>query len=70
MVVYEGDPSVDGCGWLIQHGENFYSPVNLDPDFKTDSLKIILSYRTLESTWNCGWRTPGYVQIEIVEIKK
>lgn len=70
IVVYGGDPAVDGCGWLIQHGENLYSPVNLASDFKGDSLKVVLSYKVLESTWNCGWREPGYKQIEVLKIKK
>jgi hypothetical protein len=70
LIVYEGDPAVDGCGWLIQRGQNFYSPVNLDSDFKTDSLKVVVSYKILESSWNCGWREPGYKQIEILNIKK
>jgi hypothetical protein len=70
VVVYEGDPAVDGCGWLIQHAQKFYSPVNLGSDFKIDSLKIVLSYKVLESTWNCGWREPGYKQIEVLKMKK
>lgn len=70
LIVYDGDPAVDGCGWLILHGQNTYSPVNLDSNFQTDSLKIVLNYKILESTWNCGWREPGYRQIEILEIKK
>lgn len=70
LVFYEGDPAVDGCGWLIQHDQDSYSPVNLDSVFKIDSLKVVLSYKILESTWNCGWRQPGYKEIEILEINK
>jgi hypothetical protein len=69
LVYYEGNPGVDGCGWLIQHDQDSYSPVNLDSVFKIDSLKVVLSYKILESTWNCGWRLPGYKEIEILEIK-
>lgn len=70
LVFYEGNPGVDGCGWLIQHDQDSYSPVNSDSVFKIDSLKVVLSYKILESTWNCGWRLPGYKEIEIFEIKK
>lgn len=70
IVIYEGDPSVDGCGWLIQYDQKFYSPVNLGSDFKVDSLKVVLSYKVLESTWDCGFREPGYKQIEVLRIKK
>ncbi len=70
IVVYAGDPAVDGCGWLVQHQENVYSPINLDPSFNIDSLKVILSFKVLDSTWKCGWREPGYKRIEILNIKK
>jgi hypothetical protein len=69
-VIFDGSPAVDGCGWLIHHDQNFHTPVNLDSLFMIDSLKVILSYNILESTWNCGWRQLGYREIEIVEIEK
>lgn len=68
LVLYEGDPAVDGCGWLIQRDKSFYSPVDLDSEFQSDSLKVILTYQVLESTWNCGWRESGYEEIEITKI--
>jgi hypothetical protein len=70
LVIFDGSPAVDGCGWLIHHDQNFHTPVNLDSLFMIDSLKVILSYNILESTWNCGWRQLGYREIEIVEIEK
>lgn len=69
MVLYYGEPSVDGCGWLIKIDSVIYSPITLDPTFKKDSLKVILDYDILNSTWNCGWRISGYTQIEIKKIK-
>ncbi len=68
LVLYYGDPSVDGCGWMIKIDTTVYSPINLDSIFQKDSLEIILNYDTLISTWNCGWRDPGYQEIEIKEI--
>ncbi|MCV9388131.1 hypothetical protein [Reichenbachiella ulvae] len=70
LILFEGDPAVDGCGWLIHHENTSYSPVNLHTDFQHDSLKVILSYNVLESTWNCGWREFGYDEIEISKIKR
>ena len=70
LIFYEGNPSLDGWAWLIQHDQDSYSPVNLDSVFRIDSLKVLLSYRVLESTWNCGWKLPGYKEIEILEIEK
>jgi hypothetical protein len=70
MVLDFGNPAVDGCGWLIKIDSVIFSPISLDPKFKIDSLKVILDYNILNSTWNCGWREPGYPQIEIINIKK
>jgi hypothetical protein len=68
LVLYYGNPAVDGCGWMIKIDNIEYSPTNLDSKFQQDSLKIILYYDTLNSTWNCGWRDPGYQQIKIIDI--
>jgi hypothetical protein len=68
LVLFHGDPAVDGCGWLIEIGEEMYSPVNLKSEFQKDSLGVIVDYKILSSEWNCGWREPGYRQIEILNI--
>lgn len=68
LILYYGDPAVDGCGWVIEVKDITYSPTNLDPKFKKDSLEVILNYRILKSIWNCGWRNPGYQEIELSEI--
>jgi len=69
LVLYYGDPAVDGCGWIIQINKVDYSPVNLDAKFQKDSLKIVLDYQILKSTWNCGWQGSGIQQIKIGNIK-
>lgn len=70
MILYMGDPAVDGCGWLIKIDTMLYSPITLGSSFQKDSLKVILDYELLNSTWNCGWRIPGYFQINIKNIQK
>ena len=70
MVLFKGDPAVDGCGWLIKIDTVLYSPIILGTNFQKDSLKVILDYELLNSTWNCGWRIPGYFQINIKNIQK
>ena len=68
LVLYYGDTAADGCGWIIKMNNVEYSPINLDSKFQEDSLEVILDYDTLTSTWNCGWRKPGYQQIQIITI--
>ncbi|WKV10741.1 hypothetical protein [Marivirga harenae] len=70
LIVFDGSPAVDGCGWLIQIDQEFQAPVNLDSAFMIESLEVVLSYNFLESNRLCGWRDPGYKEIEILEIKK
>ncbi len=70
LVLYYGDPAVDGCGWMIKIDTVVYAPINLDANFQKDSLKVVVDYQTLKSTWNCGWRSFGYQQIKIGYIKQ
>ncbi len=69
LVLYNGNPSVDGCGWIVKIDTNEYSPINLDSKFQKDSLEVVLKYDTLCSSWNCGWRMSGYQEIDIKEIE-
>jgi hypothetical protein len=70
LILYFGDPAVDGCGWMVQTNDSIYAPTNLDTKFQIDSLKVVLNFNRLNSTWNCGWRNPGYRQIKIIDIQK
>jgi hypothetical protein len=70
IVVFGGDPSVDGCGWLLSIDDKLYYPVNLKAAYQVDSLKVSVKYETQTGTWNCGWRNPGYEKIEIKEISQ
>ncbi len=70
LILYYGDPSVDGCGWIIKMDTISYSPINLNTDYQIDSIHVVVKYQILNSTWNCGWREPGYQQIKIIDIKR
>ena len=70
LVLNYGDPEVDGCGWVIKVDTVVYSPVNLDPGFKQDSLKVKLNYQILNTYSPCGWKVQAYKKIKIISIKK
>ena len=72
LILDYGSPASDGCGWVIKINGNVYSPVELlDSKFQKDSLKINIEYRILPTQSTCGgWRTSGYVKIEILKISK
>ena len=42
----------------------------IDAAFQKANLNVNLSFVVLTTTWNCGWRVPGYKQIKIINIKK
>lgn len=70
MVKFTGDPAVDGCGWLLKVGDDDLKPVNLQKEFQKDGMEVNVAFKPLVSRWRCGWREPGYEEIEITRIKK
>jgi hypothetical protein len=70
LVLYTGDPAVDGCDWLIKVDTVFLKPVNLDSYYKKDNLQVKLNFDTLSTRWQCGWREPGYQEIQITRISR
>ena len=68
VIIWGGDSATDGCGWLINVNDSTYSPINLSSEFKIDSLNVLFDYQKLESRNHCGWRQPGYANIEITKI--
>lgn len=70
-IISFANPSVDGCGWLINIDNEDYHAVNLTDDFKVDKLKVLLKYKLLPSIWECPqWESRQYKEIKILEMKK
>jgi len=69
IILFRGDPATDGCGWLIEINNVEYKPQNLESIFQKEGLVVVLDFDTLNSIWNCGWREPGYQEINIVKMK-
>ena len=69
LILFYGEPAVDGCGWIIKINDNEYSPLALDDSFKKDSLEVIVDFNYLDSYWPCGWREPGYQEIEVIGVR-
>ncbi len=69
IVINDGSPAVDGCGWQIKIKENYYEPKEqLDSEFLIDKLKVYVEYKlTGQLGHNCEIQ---YKQIEIKSIKK
>lgn len=73
LVLYLGDPAIDGCGWVVQFtGENAL-PINYRPDtlmqaFKIDSLSVHLDYKLTLQSSACS-RGGQITFIEILDIE-
>jgi len=47
---WEGDPTLDGCGYFITIHDHEYKPeyeYNIDSSFETDSTNVIVEYQLL-----------------------
>ena len=63
-----GPIEVDGCGWVIQVGNDIFHPVNLDDQYKVDSLEIQFDFKKLGSEFYCGLLPTPYEEIKILSI--
>jgi hypothetical protein len=55
IVINEGDPAADGCGWLIKTAtDTIFHPTNLSTKYQVDSLKIHINYHKLADKFECG----------------
>ncbi|MFH0762000.1 MAG: hypothetical protein V2A67_10910 [Bacteroidota bacterium] len=68
-VVFMGAPEVDGCGWLILIDEEYYYPVNLDDEYRIDSLAIQIKYYYDPIEYRCGRGGTRYPSIRITASK-
>lgn len=70
IIIYAGDPSVDGCGWLISISDTIYKPINLEEAFQVDSLEVSLEYQLLDSKWSCAWQLDKYTEVKVKNMQK
>ncbi|WP_428330930.1 hypothetical protein [Mucilaginibacter sp.] len=71
-VLNQGSPAADGCGWVIKINstDSVYSPINLPVNYQTDNLKVLISYKSLNTKFQCGLLpTAGYYQIQLITIQ-
>ncbi len=64
-IIYEGNPALDGCGYFIKIRNTKYKPISLLQNFKTENLKVKITYQILEDKWSCNWQEKKYIQIKL-----
>lgn len=69
-IIDSGDPSYDGCGWLINIAGNAFSVDNLDDKFKENGLKVKVYYQNSKYHYLCGRGAKPYGVIRIVKAEK
>ncbi len=70
VIIYEGDPALDGCGYFIKVRNAKYKPISLLPKFRIENLKVKITYQILTDKWSCNWQEKKYMQIKIINISK
>lgn len=69
-VVWGGDPSKDGCGWLLETQDSIYKPMEIPSGFEVDNLKVVINYQKLNSKYICGWSLGiTYIQISTIKLR-
>ena len=69
-VVYSGAPELDGCGWNILIGSDWYHAENLESSFKEENLEVELDYNITGQKYVCGLGGMEMPVITITLIRK
>jgi hypothetical protein len=70
LVIYGGDLTVNGCGWLLRLTDGtLIKPVQLESAFQHDSLGVLVKYYNTGNQTNCVPQHP-YDIVGIDEIKR
>ena len=69
LVLYTGEPEVDGCGYMLKIGDEQYKPLNLAPKYQKDSLHLTLSYEIDSSGFSCGDLPYPKTTIRLIEVQ-
>lgn len=71
-IIYTGNISADGCGWLIQinaSGTSYHAD-NLPETYQKDKLPVTISYHLLDTKYSCGLLSNNLSVIKIDVIQK
>lgn len=69
-LIDSGDPSYDGCGWLIDIEGNVFSVDHLEEEFKQNGLQVRVYYQNTKYHYLCGRGAKPYSVIKIVKVEK
>ncbi|MBL7833642.1 MAG: hypothetical protein JNK18_06790 [Cyclobacteriaceae bacterium] len=70
IVLDEGEPAADGCGWTLMIDSTRYKPTNLSDEFKMTDLKVKVTYEELETIYRCGIAALPMPELKILTIEK
>ncbi len=70
IVVYTGEPALDGCGYFLKIGNIEYKPLSQLPSFCKNGMTVLVNYKVVKNKWKCNWRPKEYRQIKIFNISK
>lgn len=66
---YYGDPATDGCGWLIEIGNEKYSLNKFKKNDFEISERVKIVYKKTDKLFHCTWNLK-YTIIETIKIEE
>ena len=70
VIVYTGDPNVDGCGYMLKVDTISFKPQNLPLDFQQDELNVKVDFSFDGKQYFCGDLPYSKKTVTINSIKK
>jgi hypothetical protein len=66
-IIDEGDPAVDGCGWIIKTDEadSTFNVPDLAGQYKIANLKVHIDYHKLTTRYFWGFNPVGITEIKL-----
>ncbi len=67
LILFQGPPSSDGCGWVVQIENTIYSPKELADSCKVDLLPVTLKYVEINERSPVCWGVLKYIEILAIQ---
>ncbi len=67
-ISYDGDPAVDGCGFVLIVGSEAFHPLNLSEDFQVDGIDVLVEYTNTNNAGPFCWGSLVSVEIHSIEL--
>ncbi len=68
IIVWEGNPDADGCGFVLKVGDDRFHPENLTDEYAIEDLEVSVTYNVLSVNGPHCWAS--LQAVSIIDIEK